>query len=245
MVKEKESLVDRFLKSPSLEQFTKLICKEPSLLIEQLWDTAKAILICLMAKSTGKHILLISSNSQDRLLDDLSYFSLAHVVDFPSWDTLPGEQIAPSPDLIGKRLQVLHSLLTLKTPHVILAPLQAALQKLPTPQTLLQHCYLWNKGATLDFASLPGLLETLGFVQRPVVSDKGDFAIRGGILDLFPPSSTDPFRLEFFGDTLDEIRTFDPISQKSTGKCDQLFLSPASEIALMQKQPGNLCRIWV
>jgi len=224
------------MRSPSLNQFTALISQEPSLLVEQLWDAAKAALVWLVARSCHKHVLIVSSGSEDRLYDDLSFFSLPLVVDFPSWETLPGEDIAPSPDLIGKRFEVLHSLLTQKKNHVILAPLQAVLQKLPTPSTLEQHCRRLKKGDSLLFSALPDQLRALGFVQRPIVSDKGEFAIRGGIVDLFPLSSTDPFRLELFGDTLDEIRTFDPVSQKSTGKVEEIFLSPASEMALLRKE---------
>ncbi|HEY2811411.1 MAG TPA: transcription-repair coupling factor [Rhabdochlamydiaceae bacterium] len=226
----------QLLKSPSLQQFTALISQEPSLLVEQLWDAAKAALVSIIATSLPKHILVISSGSEDRLYEDLSYFSLPAVVDFPAWEILPGEDIPPSPDLVGKRFEVLHSLQSLSAPHVILAPLQAALQKLPSPATLQARCSSWKKGQTLSFTALPEQLERLGFQRRPIVADKGEFAVRGGIVDLFPLSSPDPFRLEFFGDQIEEIRTFDPISQKSTGKRSEIFLSPASEMALLQQE---------
>ena len=93
-----------------------------------------------------------------------------------------------------------------------------------------------------SFSSIPSQLEQLGYKQVPVVSDKGEFSVRGGIIDIFPLSSFDPYRLEFFGDEIEEIRTFDPISQKSSGKVVEIFLSPASEVDLIS-QEKNPCTI--
>lgn len=232
----KQNIELALLKSVSLDQFSSLIREERSLLVEQLWDAPKAALIWLIARACHKHVLIISSGSEDSLNDDLHFFDLPNLFDFPSWETLPGEEIAPSPDLVGKRFEVLHSLLSHRHPHVILAPLQGALQKLPSPSTLHNLCKRLKKGDSLSFSSFPNQLRDLGFIQRPIVADKGEFAVRGGIIDLFPLSSTDPYRLEFFGDSLDQIRTFDPVSQKSTGKIEEIFLSPASEMALLQRE---------
>lgn len=214
------------LKSESLSQLSALVKTEPSLLIEELWEGPKAALVYLIASATKKNVLLISGSADDRLHEDLSLFPLS-VIDFPSWETLPGEEIAPSPDIIGKRLQVLHTLQSNKVPHVLLAPLQAVLQKVPAKL----QAKLFKKGASVPFATLPNFLAELGYRKMPVVTDKGEFALRGGIIDIFPLSSLDPYRLEFFGDEIDEIRTFDPISQKSIAKAEEFFLPPASETA--------------
>src|SRR5271170_3352908 len=131
-----DSVQETLLKSESLEALMEIVQKEPSLLIEELWEGSKAALISLIAKATQKHILVICGSTDDRLFDDVSFFPLSNVLDFPSWETLPGEEIAPSPDLVGKRFQVLHSILSNPSPHVILAPLQAVLQKLPDKNTL-------------------------------------------------------------------------------------------------------------
>src|SRR6267154_4194364 len=106
-----KDLSEILLKSASLRQFLEIIQKEPSLLIAELREGPKAALIWLIAATTKKHILVIGDSTNARLYEDLSFFSLPALVDFPSWETLPGEEIAPSPDLIGKRLQVLHSLI--------------------------------------------------------------------------------------------------------------------------------------
>ena len=88
----------------------------------------------------------------------------------------------------------------------------------------------------------PNMLTQLGYRQAPVVSDKGEFAIRGGILDFFPLPRTDPFRIEFWGDEIEEIRTFDPVGQKSIGPAKEVFISPAQELMLLQ-QASRLCPI--
>src|SRR5262249_22671035 len=127
-------------------------------------------------------------------------------------------------------------------PHVILAPLQAVLQNLPAKKTLKPLTKSWKKGDTLPFAQIEELLAKLGYRRCPVVSDKGEYALRGGIVDIFPLSSPDPFRIEFFGDEIDQIRTFDPVSQKSTHRVEEFFLPPASELELLQKEK-ELCSL--
>lgn len=238
----RKDLNEGLLKSAILGQFLEIVQKEPSLLIEELWEGPKAALIWLIAAATNKHLLVIGDSTDDRLYEDLSFFSLPALVDFPSWETLPGDEITPSPDLIGKRLQVLHSLITSSLPHVILAPLQAVLQKLPAKKNLQLLTQVWKKGASFSFAAVPDLLVNCGYRRTAVVSDKGEYSLRGGIVDIFPLSSLDPYRIEFFGDEIDQIRTFDPISQKSIAKVDEFFLPPASELSLLQKDK-ELCTL--
>ncbi len=238
----RETLAKTLLNSEALKQFAKLAQTEPSLLIEELWEGAKAALIWLLANATGKNILVVCDSMDDRLYDDIAFFPLPSIIDFPSWETLPGEEIAPSPDLVGKRLQVLSTLMHRSSPHVILAPLQAVLQKLPNKQHLQPLTKTWKKGMSLKFDTLAQTLTALGYRRSPVVADKGEYAMRGGIIDIFPLSSPDPYRLEFFGDELEQIRTFDPISQKSIAKVEEMFLPPASEMALVQKDQ-ELCSL--
>lgn len=231
------------LKSPSLNQLQEIALKEPSLLIEGLWDAPKAALTLLLSKATGKNILIITGGAREnRLLDDLPYFEMQKVLEFPSWETLPGEEIPPSPDIAGKRFEILHTLLEKKGPQIVLCPLQACLQKLVDPRTFSPLSKTWACGVEIPFSSLPDLLASLGYRRAPVVADKGEFALRGGICDIFPVSSPDPYRIEFFGDVIEQIRTFDPIGQKSIAKVQEFFLSPASELALLaqEKKPVSI-----
>ena len=223
--------------SPSLQFFIKALQTEPSLLIEELWDAPKACLIELALATTNKNILVITGGArEERLLDDLAYFSKRPILDFPAWETLPGEEIAPSPDIVGKRLAILEKLLTEQKPHIVLAPLQSCLQKLPAPASIKNKLQAFHVGEEISFEHLPPLLSSLGYARAPVVSDKGEFAIRGGILDIFPVGAFEPYRIEFFGDKIESIRSFDPSSQKSVQKYQELLLTPASEYALLHEE---------
>ncbi len=238
------TIIELLLQSPSLASLEKIVREEPSLLIEHLWDAPKAALLALVQKATHQPIVVITESSrEERLLDDLPYFGLDAPIEFPSWETLPGEEITPSPDIVGKRLEILFDLsqrcqTTLPSsspPKLILCSLQACLQKILPPHLLQEMCCLWKKGEEIPFFSIPDRLQSLGYVRSTIASDKGEFAVRGGIIDLFPVHASDPFRLEFFGDTLEEIRTYDPISQKSIAKQDSLFISPANELQLLEQ----------
>lgn len=233
-------MLKRLLESKSLSSFQK---SKGSFLIEGLWDAPKALLAALIAEARGKSILLITGGTrEDRLFDDLSYFAPGLPVEFPAWETLPGEEIAPSPDIIGKRFEALYTLLHKKKPSILLCPLPSFLQKV-LPKDIVSPLVLkWKRGTKVPFSSLPELLTSLGYNRSAVVSDKGEFAIRGGILDLFPVAATDPYRIDFFGDEIEEIRIFDPVGQKSLGKADSIFLSPAKELPLLQKST-RLCHI--
>jgi transcription-repair coupling factor (superfamily II helicase) len=229
-------MLDKLRESPSLRQFQKALAANGSFLVEGLWDAPKALLAVLAVRETKRSLLLITGGTrEDRLFDDISYFDSSLPVEFPAWETLPGEEIPPSPDILGKRFEALHALLEKKGPSIVLCPLHALLQKVIPKETIAPLLTIWKKGTKIPFDSLPETLAALGYKRSAVVSDKGEFAVRGGILDLFPVASSDPFRIEFFGDEIEAIRTFDPVGQKSVGKVNQLFLSPAKELPLLQQ----------
>ncbi len=207
--------------------FTKLIQETDSLLIEELWNAPKALLALQALSATKKNILLITQDP--RLFDDFGYFSTQTILDFPSWETLPTEEIAPSPDIVGKRFEILYALAKTKGPHIVTASLQAVLQKTVSKHVLASKCLIWKVGDEVSFSALPNRLIELGYRRNAVAADKGEFAVRGGIIDIFPLASPDPYRIDFFGDTIDQIRTYDPIGQKSIAKASSLFLCPAKE----------------
>lgn len=233
----KTDLTALLSQDPLLQTFVEQVKQEPSLLIEGLWEGPKAALLALLISKLKKTILVISGSSADRLCDDVACFGLS-ALEFPSWETLPGEEVPPSPDLMGKRLDILHTLSTEKGPQLILAPLQAVLQKLPSPHSLAKRTHTWTKGIQLSFAEVPEILTQLGYHKAAVVCDKGEFALRGGILDIFPLSAQEPYRLEWLGDTIDEIRSFDPISQIATAKVESALITAAFEI--QGNQVGSL-----
>ncbi len=223
--------------------------------MEELWDVPKALIAALAVQETGRSIFLITGGMrEDNLYDNLAQFAPDLAVEFPAWETLPGEEIPPSPDIIGKRMEALHTLIERKGPSIVLCPLTSFLQKIPAKEQIAPLLKKWKTGSKIAFDQIPEELTALGYKRAAVVSDKGEFAIRGGIVDLFPVASSDPYRVDFFGDEIDQIRTFDPIGQKSIAKVDSLFLSPANEMMLLSQAkrlvsiidylPGNPLILW-
>ena len=138
-------MLEDLRESPSLALFEKALKESDSLLVEGLWDSSKALLSTLAVQATGKSLLFITGGvRKERLFDDLSFFDPALPVEFPAWETLPGEEIPPSPDILGKRFEALHTLLKKKGPSIVLCPLQAFLQKVIPPKVLSPLLSIWK-----------------------------------------------------------------------------------------------------
>jgi transcription-repair coupling factor (superfamily II helicase) len=232
-------MLKTFLCSERLIALQHALKDQDLVLIEELWNAPKALIAALAQQVTGKHVLILTGASQEevRLFHDFALFTDRPIIDFPSWETLPSESIPPSPDIVGERYQVLKKLLDSSEPHIILTSLQACLQKL-IPPSLFQSLSLTLKpGQSPSFEHLIQQLVTMGYQRRPIASDKGEFAIRGGIIDIFPVSSPDPYRLEFWGDDLESLRIYDPIGQKSIRPIEQVEIPPGVELELLNQQP--------
>lgn len=228
-------MFDNILQSAKLRELQHALQNHESVLIEDLWNAPKALFAALAQQATGKHILILTGASQEevRLYHDFGFFTQCPVVDFPAWETLPTEKIAPSPDIVGERYKALHELSSSKQPYIVLSSLQACLQKLILP-TKFHDLYLnLKKGETFPFNKLIDKLATMGYQRTPTASDKGQFAVRGGIIDIFPVSSPDPYRLEFWDDEIESIRIYDPIGQKSVRQTEKVEITPAQELELL------------
>jgi transcription-repair coupling factor (superfamily II helicase) len=210
--------------------------KGKPLLIEKLWNSPKALVAALAQQVTGKHILLLTGASQEeaRLYHDFPLFTSSPIVDFPAWETLPSENIPPSPDIVGERYQVLRQIGTSDKPHIVLSSLQACLQRMLLPDAFNTLYISLAVGETHSYDSLIEKLKSMGYQRRPVAADKGEFAIRGGIIDIFPVNSPDPFRIEFWGDEIESIRVYDPIGQKSVREIKSVEITPGQELELIR-----------
>lgn len=230
-------MLDKLASFSSIRTILDAVKNEKRLLFEGLWDTPKTVLSLLFAKETKKNILIITGGEREsRLHDDLMFFQKEGIYSFPAWETLPGEEIIPSPDIIGKRFEILNALLENSQPTILLTPLQGVLQKVCHPDTLKDKQLKIKKGEELPFDLFPEMLVDLRYERKSVAADKGEFAIRGGIVDIFPLSSFNPYRIDFFDDEVDQIRTYDPISQKSIDKVDEVFIPPAAEHTLLAEE---------
>jgi len=230
--------LNRFLESEKLKELHLALNQDKSILIEELWDAPKALIASLAQQATGKNVIILTGSSQEesRLYHDIRHFSERAIINFPAWETLPNENIAPSPDIVGERYQVLSSILQKTEPLIIITTLQACLQKLIVPKRFDSLFLSLKTGDTYSYDHLIERLVAMGYERRSVASDKGEFAVRGGIVDLFPVSSPEPVRIEFWGDEIESLRTFDPIGQKSVQIIHHILVTAAQEMELLQKE---------
>ena len=157
----------------------------------------------------------------------------AVVLDFPAWDCLPYDRVSPNPEISARRMATLATLAAgLPGAFVLLTTVNAATQRVPARATVAEASFSARVGDRVDEGRLRNFLTRMGFSPVPTVAEPGDYALRGGIVDIFPPGHSGPVRLDFFGDTLDGLRRFDPETQRTVEKLAAVDLSPVSEVLL-------------
>ncbi|MBL6637636.1 MAG: transcription-repair coupling factor [Planktomarina sp.] len=155
------------------------------------------------------------------------------VLHFPAWDCLPFDRVSPNADISAQRMSSLASFLApMPQSYVVLTTLSAASQRVPARATVGSAVFRASVQSRVDEQALRAFLVRMGFTQTPTVMEPGDYSIRGGIIDIFPPGLSEPIRLDFFGDTLDGIRQFDPATQRTVKSLERVELSPVSEVIL-------------
>ncbi|MDP5333480.1 MAG: DEAD/DEAH box helicase, partial [Paracoccaceae bacterium] len=155
------------------------------------------------------------------------------VITFPAWDCLPYDRVSPNADISAARMATLAGLVHgMPERFILLTTISAAMQRLPARGVLREAAFTARVGGRLDEAALRAFLVRMGFSQAPTVMEPGDYAIRGGIIDIFPPGEGGPVRLDLFGDVLDGARRFDPATQRTTEKLEMIELAPVSEVIL-------------
>ncbi|WP_043769674.1 transcription-repair coupling factor [Roseivivax isoporae] len=169
-----------------------------------------------------------------QMRDALAFFAPdMPVVHFPGWDCLPYDRVSPNADISSARMATLAGLVHgMPGRFVLLTTLNAATQRVPARATLREAAFTATVGGRIDEEALRGFLVRMGFTQAPTVMEPGDYAIRGGIIDIYPPGEGGPVRLDLFGDVLDGARRFDPASQRTTEKLSVVELAPVSEVIL-------------
>src|SRR5499427_7253040 len=157
------------------------------------------------------------------------------VLEFPAWDCLPYDRVSPHPAVIAQRVMTLARLARVtgrEHPAVLLTTVNAVLQRVPEREVLAKQSLSVAPGNVSPMAKIIQWLELNGFNPTATVREAGDYAVRGGIVDLFAPGMDAPVRLDFFGDTLESIRSFDPETQRTTNELRALDLVPVAEFQL-------------
>ena len=155
------------------------------------------------------------------------------VMSFPAWDCLAYDRVSPNAEISAARMAFLATMAAgYQVPSVILTTVSAATQRVPAREVVRASSYVAEVGKRINEAELRAYLVRMGYVHTPTVMEPGDFAIRGGLIDIFPPGTAEPVRLDLFGDVLDGARRFDPATQRTAEKLSVVELAPVSEVIL-------------
>lgn len=198
-------------------------------------EGADILLACKLA-GEGRDVLMVLRDDagMSRRVAAAAFFSPAtEVIELPAWDCLPYDRVSPRRSLAGRRLVALGRIAT-DAPHgrIVLTTVSALLQKVPPRTFLIGAGRELKRGTRIDPDTLARELERFGFQRIETVTEPGEYAVRGGIVDIFPAGAGGPVRLDFFGDELDTLRAFDPATQRSTGEAESVALTPVSEAPL-------------
>ncbi|RZJ98231.1 MAG: transcription-repair coupling factor, partial [Brevundimonas sp.] len=156
------------------------------------------------------------------------------VLQFPAWDCLPYDRLSPSAAVSAQRMAALTRLArgAGDKPLLVIATVASAAQRVPPRSVTLASGFETCVGRDLDTHGLETYFAANGYVRASTVSERGEYAVRGGVIDVFPPGFDEPVRLDMFGSELESIRTFDPATQRSTGQRQAVDLAPVSEALL-------------
>ena len=206
-------------------------------------EGADALALGRIAQASDQAVLHVCRDDRrlDRMAEGLAFFLPdIEVIAVPAWDCLPYDRVSPHSEFVARRIDALTRLTdpseTAARPNagacIVLTTVSAALQQLP-PRALFRDArFRIRVGGRLDLEALTRFLARNGYSRSGTVREPGEYALRGGIVDLYPPGADEPLRLDLFGEDVETIRSFDAMSQRSTGKIDRLDIKPVSEIFL-------------
>ena len=201
-----------------------------------LADLARAIAAKPGAPATSLLVVCRDGQRMAQLARALAFFAPdIATLEFPAWDCQPYDRVSPHAGFVAQRMTALARLARLKGREgasVVLTTVNAVLQRVPAKALVGAQTLSAAPGNMLAMDGIVKWLDLNGFMRASTVREAGDYAVRGGILDLFPPGMAEPVRLDFFGDTLESIRTFDPETQRTTDQLRALDLVPVAEFQL-------------
>jgi transcription-repair coupling factor (superfamily II helicase) len=189
----------------------------------------------LARAAKGRAVFIAPDEGAMRALADAAYYFAPEleVLAFPAWDCLPYDRSSPSLRATSERLATLHALQRKAAgPQLLVTTVNAATQRTLTPFRIRQLVARLAPRERIDIERLAALLQANGYGRTETVRDPGEFAVRGGLVDLFPSGEEQALRLDFFGDEIESVRRFDPATQRSIDRIDGFTLLPASETLL-------------
>ena len=211
-----------------------------------------ALVVADVLRGRGGVGLFVARDYQraDAFESALGFFAREiEVLRFPAWDCLPYDRVSPSPALAAQRMAALWRLCRRdaneKKPLLVLTTTPALVQRTPPRDALSGAGYMTRIGREVNVADLERYFAVNGYMRASTVSDRGEYAIRGGVIDVFPPGAEEPVRLDLFGDMLESIRAFDPGTQRSTRQLTEIELLPVSEALLDKAAISRFRSAWL
>ena len=216
--------------------------------VSGLSPTAKALLLVLWQRAAERPLIVVVNDN--RAMEDfvpvLRGFSEltaagdpASIVPLPARDVLPFQNLSPHPELQEERATALWKTATGKA-SIVVSPIAATAILQRSAEYYSDLARTLRRGESFDLDSLLGHLNTVGYMLADVVEMPGQYAVRGGILDVYSPEAERPLRIEFFGDEVDSIRRFDPASQRSSNPVDEALLLPLTETPVNEQLLGAI-----
>ncbi len=205
------------------------------------WASAKSLIAVQVAHALGCPLLLITSGriaSEDVYEDVCTFAGADKCALLPAWEVLPTDAMAPADDIVAERMNTLKNLasaITDKKNLFTVIPVRSLMQYVPKRERLSSDTLTLAKGEEHDLEDLLLRLAELGYNRELMVEQRGEMSLRGGIFDIFPISGELPYRLEFFGDEIESIRTFEPETQRSVEDVEAVDILPRSEKNLLKE----------
>ncbi len=215
--------------------------------VSELWGASKALFLSGLQRESGRPLVVVTSTEEEAatLLEDLRFFmstikmagteaSKTDILGFPAWGVLPFEADSPDSRTVGERMRFLYNLIS-GTIGIYVAPVQTLMLKLPSWDLFADSVKTVTIATQIDPESLVATLVSTGYESASLVTRVGEFSRRGGILDFFSPIHENPIRIEFFGDTVESMRSFDPETQRSTAEIKEAVVLPVRELIINEK----------
>jgi transcription-repair coupling factor (superfamily II helicase) len=216
--------------------------------VSGLTPTAKAVLLVLLRRAAERPVIVVVSDN--RAVEDFvpvlrGFCELTaacdpeDVVSLPARDVLPFQNLSPHPELQEERATALWKIATGKA-SIVVSPIASTAIRLRSSDYYSDLARIVRRGESIDVDGMLGHLNTVGYASADVVEMPGQYALRGGILDVYSPEAERPVRIEFFGDEVDSIRRFDPTSQRSSNPMDEALLLPLTETPVSDQLLGAI-----
>ena len=224
------SVIRAIATSPLSNELTKKISHDKPFHLQGASRLVKGLVTSALAQKQNKNLLIVCATLEEsaRWMANIEAMGWKQVFFYPTTSASPYEALNPESEMIWGQMQTLSGLISKKEPVAVVTTEQALQPHLPPADVFSQYCLNLTEGMTLNSKEIDLTLANMGYERVNLVESEGQWAKRGDLIDIFPVSAELPIRLEFFGDELEQIKEFDPVSQRSLDKIESLNLTPSS-----------------